>query len=97
LASLEVEFCFKFSALFIPFQALRFKNQMNWNMTFLQLSWFGAQKFCHQGGWLLGSVTSATFEKETAAQWQGKSSQYVLISPNVNIVCKFSRRGEFVE
>jgi hypothetical protein len=51
-----------------------YKNNLNgktWKFL-LQLSWFGAQKFCHQGGWLLGSVTNATFEKEIASKWQDK-------------------------
>jgi hypothetical protein len=39
-----------------------------------QLSWFGAQKFCRRGGWLMGSVTSAAFETEIASLWRLKLS-----------------------
>jgi len=38
----------------------------------LQLSWFGGEKFCRSGGWMLGAVTSESFQKEVMRQWKSK-------------------------
>jgi len=40
------------------------------------MSWFAAQKFCHSGGWMMGSVTGAAVEKELVRQWQAKIGQW---------------------